>query len=364
MRPLRLLALTAFHDGNQTMSYQRGYPLQLARSPLFEVKLCNLASLGRLDALSLSWDLRFSRYDAIVLLHSVFSNSCFLTGRLLDLVCRARLPKAFFIGNEYKLMPEKMAFAEAIGAAVLVTQMNHPRTLAVYRERLPACSVLHLPNTGIDPQDYTSDRPYDDRPVDLGYRGNGSVLYLGNDEREQLAAVFALSGPANGLTVDISTDPTQRYAPREWVDFLYGCKGQIGNEPGGDYFELTDATRKAVNALLATKPDAGLDEIHAAFFANYQNPVPGRIIGSRQIEAAATKTVQILFEGEYGGYLQPHIHYIPLKKDFSNLGEVIRQFRDKSEAERIRSAAYEQAMDCFTYDKLFAKLRDTLRAHC
>lgn len=363
-RKLRLLAFHVADAGNRTMSYQLGYPEQLGLSPLFETRLVNLASVGRTLLWSLSWDLRLGRFDAIVLLHSVFSNSCYLQGRMLDLVVKARQPKVFFPGNEYKLMPEKMAFAERIGATVLATQMNHPRTLALYRDRLPGVTVMHLPNTGIDPGDYPPGPPLADRPIDIGYRSNDSVHYLGNDERRELAQRFAEALPGHGLSFDISLDPAKRLEPRQWLAFLNSCKGQIGNEPGGDYFELTDATRNAVNAYVEANPQADFQDIRRRFFDGYADPVPGRIIGSRQIEAAAAKTVQILLEGDYGGYLQAGIHYIALRKDFSNLDQVIQQFKDSALCERIREQAYQTAMDSFTYDKLFARLRDALLPLC
>ncbi len=44
----------------------------------------------------------------------------------------------------------------------------------------------------------------------------------------------------------------------------------------------------------------------------------------RHFEAAAFRICQVLFEGRYSGVLEPMVHYIPLKKDFSNIDEVIR----------------------------------------
>ena len=73
-------------------------------------------------------------------------------------------------------------------------------------------------------------------------------------------------------------------------------------------------------AYEAEHPDATFEDIHRRFFADYGPSVPIRIISGRQIEAAGTRTVQILFEGRYDGYFLPDVHYIPLKKDFSQRG--------------------------------------------
>lgn len=91
----------------------------------------------------------------------------------------------------------------------------------------------------------------------------------------------------------------------------------MGTEAGGGYFELTDVTRTKVNRYVATHRSATMEEIQERFFADYEEPVPGWMISGRHVEAAGTKTVQILFDGYYNDYFQPDVHYIALKKDFS-----------------------------------------------
>ncbi|MBT8506740.1 hypothetical protein B1F79_04690 [Coxiella-like endosymbiont of Rhipicephalus sanguineus] len=49
-------------------------------------------------------------------------------------------------------------------------------------------------------------------------------------------------------------------------------------------------------------------------------------ISPRHFEAVATKTLQILYEGEYSNILKPWVHYVPLKKDYSNFDEVCNFF--------------------------------------
>lgn len=60
----------------------------------------------------------------------------------------------------------------------------------------------------------------------------------------------------------------------------------------------------------------------------------------RHFEAAAFRVVQILFEGQYSGVLQPIERYIPLKKDLSNFEELISLFRDEWLRRTITDRAY------------------------
>ena len=98
--------------------------------------------------------------------------------------------------------------------------------------------------------------PDAERPIDLGYRADDSPAYLGHRERREMAEFFQARAAAYGLTVDISLDPKDRFDETAWAAFLNRCKGQLGTEAGGDYFELDDRSRHEVNAYTAEHPAA------------------------------------------------------------------------------------------------------------
>jgi len=359
MRPVRALVLHARLPENETLSYQQAWPRHFASHPRFDCDLVDVLALRDTRRLRLRALLRRARYDAVVILHSVFSNGRYLHGPLLDLVRRLRAPKAYFVGNEYKGMPEKMWFCEEVGVDLLVSQFTTEEPLRLYRERLPGTTVVGIPNTGWDPELFAARVPVEERPIDLGYRAFENDVALGHRERRELAERFLAAADGHGLKVDISLDPRDRLGERGWAEFLNLCKGQLGSEAGGDYFELTDETRNAVNAHRAERPDASFEEIWERFFRDYPNPVPGRVLSGRNVEAAGTKTVQLLLEGAYGGYLEPDVHYVPLRKDFSNLDEAIAKFRDESFCERLRENAFAVAQE-LTYPRLIDRFHDAL----
>lgn len=359
MRPLRALVFYGASADNVSFSYQHGWPKHLARHPRFQCTLVNLLDPGKLAAARRLLVTSRWRGDAIVLLHSAFSNACLLSPRVIDLIAQAPGAKVYFIGNEYKHMPEKLAMCERIGVSLLVSQTADERPHALYRQRLK-CAVMGLPNTGLDPEVFRPARPRRGRPIDIGYRSDVHAYYLGHVERETIAAYFRNHAAAWGLSSDISTSAADRFDGEAWAAFLNRCKGQIGTEAGTDYFELTDETRVRVNAYVNDHPEVGFDEIQKRFFRDYQGPVPMRIISGRNIEAAGTMTVQLLFEGRYDGYFQPDVHYIPLAKDFSNAGDAIRKLRDDDLADRIATNAYDLVMCELTYARLIDRFTDAL----
>ena len=359
MKPITILLLYAQSDGNRTFSYQYGWPRSFTRHPRFHCVPLNVMDKRFLQLLRRQVLVRRGRFDAVVMMHSVFSNACYLRHFLFDAVRSIKVPKAYFIGNEYKLMPEKMEFCETLGVSLLISQTDCPEVHALYRQRL-GCVVTGIPNTGLDADLFRPEIAHRDRPIDIGYRSDDSPIYLGHYERRQIADCFLQHGPRYGLTLDISLEQSRRLPEAEWAAFLNRCKGQLGTEAGGDYFELTDTTRIKYMDYIAANPCATNDEIISKFFQGYPNPVPIRIISGRNVEAAGTKTVQILLEGRYNGYFKPDVHYIPLKKDFSNFAEVVEKFRDESYCRAITDNAYEVAVKELTYEKLIDKFYGAL----
>ena len=359
-RRFHVLVLCAF-DPRSTFSYHTAWPRQLAAHPRFTATVVNLTDRSVLARARALLNLGAPRFEAIVLLHSVFSNAQFLDGLLLELVQRSSPPKVFFIGNEYKLMPEKMAFAESLPAALLVSQSSSEAVLGLYRARL-RCAVCAIPNTGLDEQLFVARTPRAERPIDLGYRADDAPPYIGHRERREIGEFFAAAAGRYRLKVDISMNPKERFTEPEWAAFLDRCKGQLGAEAGGDYFELDDHTRNAIIEYQIAHPAATFEEIFAKFFAGYGPSVPIRIMSGRQVEAAGTRTVQILFEGRYDGYFEPDVHYIPLKKDFSNADEAIRKFRDDVLCDELTENAHRVAREQLTYGALIDRLANEMAA--
>ncbi len=359
-RPISIALLFWADDSNTTLSYQHGWPKAFLESPRFSCQPINLAGRGWTGKAEVMASLLKGGFDAIVLMHSCFSNQQNVRRLLLWVLGRCPQPKAYFIGNEYKLMPEKMAFCRRLGISLLLSQSNDERVLEMYRKEL-GCTVACIPNTGCDPEIFHPVVPLAERDIDIGFRAYEAPLYMGNNEKPEIADYFKVRAAELGLRVDISLDHKDRFDAKGYAAFLNRCRGQLGTESGSEYFELTDATRYRVNAFERENLRAGWPEIKAKFFDTYEGPmVPMRIISGRQIEAAACKTVQILFTGRYNDHFQPGVHYIPLEKDFSNVDEAVRKLRDDAYCARVVDAAYDVAMSELTYGHLTTKFADLL----
>ena len=84
-------------------------------------------------------------------------------------------------------------------------------------------------------------------------------------------------------------------------------------------------------------------------------------ISPRHFECAMTKTCQVLVEGDYQGVLEPGRHYIELKRDYSNLDEVIEKIQDRELCEQIAERAYEEVVASGKYT--YRLLAEQVAAH-
>jgi hypothetical protein len=192
-----------------------------------------------------------------------------------------------------------------------------------------------------------------DRPLDIGYRAWRAAPWLGRHGilKAQVNDVFNEESPKRGLTVDISTDPADTFLGDDWYAFLLRCKYTIGVEGGASILDRDGALKAKTEAYTQTHPDADFEEVERHCFPGQDGSLALFAISPRHLEACATRTCQILIEGDYNGILKPERHYIALKRDFSNLDEVLERVRSDQLREIVTRQAYEDivASGRYTY---------------
>jgi spore maturation protein CgeB len=88
--------------------------------------------------------------------------------------------------------------------------------------------------------------------------------------------------------------------------------------------------------------------------------VSGKAISSRHFEPIGTKTCQLLLEGNYNDILTAGEHYIPIRKDYSNLTDALGKFMDDDYRRAITERAYEYVMSNHTHNHRIAHMLDQL----
>ena len=198
-------------------------------------------------------------------------------------------------------------------------------------------------------------KPYSDRKIDIGYRGRELISYMGRGalEKYEIAVDFRKYAADMDLNLDIETSEEKRIYGDKWYYFLSECRGVLGVEAGVSIFDIEDVVREQFNQMIAAKPNISFDELSNKLLNQWENNIFYRTLSPRHFEAAALKICQILFEGEYSGIMKPMVHYIPLKKDFSNFNEVINLFSNKHVWTELTENAYRDliASKNYSYQK-------------
>ena len=195
------------------------------------------------------------------------------------------------------------------------------------------------------------------RDSDIGYRAGGrswrQAAWLGRHGvlKIEIADVVEREAPTYGLKTDISTRAEDTFMGDGWYQFLSRLKYTIGLEGGASVLDWDGTVRVKTLDYVEGHPTASFEEIEAACFPGLDGQFALFALSPRHLEACATRTCQILIEGAYNGVLQPWRHYLPLKRDMSNLDEILEIVRQDSKRREIVDAAYQDivASGRYTY---------------
>lgn len=190
-----------------------------------------------------------------------------------------------------------------------------------------------------------------DREVDIGYRARKLPYWIGRHGQLKviLGNKFLNRSVPHTLKLDISVAPDDVFFGDDWYRFLCRCRTVLGCEGGASLHDPTGEIRSKVENYVAQHPEASFDEVEQVCFPGLDGNLKLFSLSPRHFECAITKTCQVLVEGEYAGIFKPGIHYIEVKKDWSNLPEVFRLIEDRNYCEKIAENAYRDIVQSCQY---------------
>ena len=227
--------------------------------------------------------------------------------------------------------------------------------------------VLHVLTGYVsDHQRALKPRAYGERTVDIAYRGSLQPLEFGRlgYEKRQIGYEVAAAVAGRPITTDISSLFEDRIGGDAWFNFLGNGRIILGAESGSNLFDFDGSVTKWCRAYErrygAHSPgDADFYlKAHDEFLHSYEGNVNYAQVSPRHFEAAATRSVQLLYEGEYSDIFIPDRHFLALKRDLSNLDECLEILRDEKRANELTDAAFEEIImdDAFGYDRFIQRI--------
>jgi hypothetical protein len=324
---------------NESLSYVIDWRDAFCEAPELAVDICSTTNLlGFYQSLR-----KIGEYLLIVILHSATGDNMSILLKAAEWFKKRRGKLVVFIGNEYNLLADKIKFIRSVEADYVCSQLPFEAACWLYGD-CTRSKILAIPHA-LNPKLYYPD-PCSNRTIDVGFIGHLYHTSIGDMERTNLIQFFQRNGNRFGISCDIRT---QRLPREKWAQFLRICKGILGAESGTYYLDRTGQVFEDVKKYVKTHPDAFYEEVFENFFKGRSSPFSGKAISSRHFEPIGTKTCQILIEGEYNGILKADEHYVAVRRDLSNIDEVIRRLRDDSYRKAMVDRTYEYIMSSHTY---------------
>ena len=253
--------------------------------------------------------------------------------------------KVIFIQDEYRHVDGTVEAMRDLRVEVLFTCVPERNIEKVYpKERLPGVLKVNVLTGYVSPNlaEVGNPPPLQGRPLDVGYRSRRVPAWLGELGREKwrIGERFLTDANSYGLRCDISIKEEDRIYGAKWGQFLTSCRAVLGVESGASVFDFTGEIQRRVEEEERLRPEATFEELRDEHFVDLEGRIHLNQISPRCFEAAARGTLMILYEGEYSGRLKPWQHYVPLKKDHSNMEEVVTLLRDDERAQVIVDRAW------------------------
>ncbi len=292
-------------------------------------------------------DVPLSQFDVVILHYSVFlAVDAYISNRTCNQLRSFHGVKAIFLQDEYRFVNATVKKITDIGFDIIFTCVPECSFEQVYpAAKLPGVTRINV-LTGYVPEAllHYAPLPLNKRKFDVSYRGRRYPAWHGRLglEKWNIAKNFLIDARRFKLTCDISYRERDRLYGADWVNLLQQSKAVLGVESGASIFDFTGNVSSKVETLVALQGAKKIpyEFLRERYFAEIEDNIPLAQISPRTFEAIALRTLCILYEGEYSGVLKPWRHYVPLRKDHSNMADVVAVLRDTSRMSEIIANAY------------------------
>ena len=291
-------------------------------------------------------DLELVPFDCIVFNYCFWARCLSVAPAVRERVARFTGLKIAILQDEYDYFLWHVATVSALGIDTIVTCVPEVHWRDVYRGK--AFDKVEFVNalTGYVPDNLLQlpkPKPLADRTWAVGYRSRPVPFVYGRLTQEKLLIGQRMKQicAERGVSANIEVTEESRIYGDAWPLFIGDCRTMLGTESGSNVFDFDGSLKPAVQAYLRAQPDADFETVYQRFLAGHDGKIQMNQVSPRIFETIAMQTGLVLFEGAYSGVVRPWEHFIPLKKDFSNVDQVLAAVADVDGVEAMTRRAYE-----------------------
>jgi len=262
--------------------------------------------------------------------------------------------KFLFIQDEYDFTCRAWHWIRKLGINLVFTVVPEPAIEIVYpKAEFPNTRfVTNL--TGYVPQNLPSTHELplpSERTLIIGYRGRPLPIRYGQlgIEKIKVGQIVKEYCDQQDIKNDIAWNEEARIYGPKWYDFVVSCRAMLGSDSGSNVFDWDGTLNQVIKRYRSDNPGASKEDVlrdivHPREIHGLMNQISPRIF-----EAIASLTVMVLFEGEYSGVIRPGEHFIALKKDGSNLPEVMDLLQDGAYVDAMVERAWRDIIETGNY---------------
>jgi hypothetical protein len=291
--------------------------------------------------------LELGRFDGLIIHYSLVAClDAFIGPRARQRIKQFPGVKIAFVQDDYRFIDQTVDAMRDLGVNVLFGLAPDNIIDDVYPPSRLEGVIRETVLTGYVPEHLTKMTvpPFSERKIDIGYRARKLPAWLGalGQQKWIIADVFKERAGQYNLKCDISTNEYDRIYGRDWIDFVANCKSMIGSESGSSVCDFTGEIQKRVEQHERAFPGTPFDVLRDLYFKDEDGRLPMNVISPRCFEAAALRTLMILYDGKYSNRLVPWRHYVPLRLDHSNFDEVVGVLQNPERAQGIIDTAFNE----------------------
>jgi hypothetical protein len=257
--------------------------------------------------------------------------------------------KILFIQDEYDNTNIAHEWIEKLRINAVFTCVPEQYIEMVYPKKLLGNVEFYPTLTGYTSQNNIhsiAPLPAQERTLFISYRGRALPYWYGNLGQEKMNIGINIKKicTERELPIDIEWDDSKRIYGQDWYKFLASAKATLGTESGSNVFDFGDV-RTSIEKLLQINPAVTYSEVFEKILIHHEDKVKMNQISPKIFEAITLKTALILFEGDYSGVIKPNVHYISLKKDYSNIEEVLAKLHDNDYLNQLTERAFKEVIE-------------------
>lgn len=206
--------------------------------------------------------------------------------------------------------------------------------------------------------------PPSKRSLFIAYRGRQLSLRYGKlgQEKIEIGKFVKNYCIEERISCDIEWREAHRIYGEDWYKFLASAKAMLGSESGSNVFDWDGSLEQKIRKYQEKTPSASDSDTYDNIIKEREVHGMMNQISPRIFEMAASKTAMVLFEGRYSDVLEPHNHFLPLRKDFSNLESILDELRDDYKLDAMVDRAYQDIIlsEKYCYQKFVAMVDDEI----